>query len=188
MSRQNNRATPRPLSTVPLAFAALAAALIALCSWITVPAVVPFTLQTFAVFCALLLLGGRGGALAVTVYLLLGAVGVPVFAGFRGGVGTLFGATGGYLLGFLLTALFYWAVTALFGDKPWVRVLALVGGALLCYTFGTLWFVAVYTRETGAVGVTTAFGWCVAPFLLPDAAKLVLALAVSARVKKRLKF
>lgn len=167
-------------------FAAVGAALIALCAWITVPAPVPFTLQTFGVCCALLILGGKGGTLSILVYLLLGAVGAPVFAGFRGGPGALLGVTGGYLTGFLLMGLLYWLITALFKDKPWVRGAALAAGTLLLYAFGTLWFTAVYARETGPIGWGSALSLCVWPFLLPDAAKIALALAVCPRVKKRL--
>ena len=93
------------MRTQELARAALFAALIAICSWISIPTAVPFTLQTFAVFLALGVLGGKLGTLSVAVYLLLGAVGLPVFAGFQGGLGALLGATGGYLAGFLLTLL-----------------------------------------------------------------------------------
>ena len=96
------------MRTQELARAALFAALIAICSWISIPTAVPFTLQTFAVFLALGVLGGKLGTLSVAVYLLLGAVGLPVFAGFQGGLGALLGATGGYLAGFLLTALTVW--------------------------------------------------------------------------------
>ena len=87
-----------------MAYIALMAVVIALCSWISVPAAVPFTMQTFAVFCALLLLGGRRGTFAVALYILLGAFGLPVFSGFRGGIGALLGPTGGYIVGFLLCA------------------------------------------------------------------------------------
>ena len=69
------------MKTRELAYTGILAALIAVCSWISIPTAVPFTLQTFAVFLTLGLLGGRLGTLAVTVYLLLGAVGLPVFAG-----------------------------------------------------------------------------------------------------------
>jgi biotin transport system substrate-specific component len=86
---------------------ALGAVLIIICSWLTVPFAVPFTMQTFAVYCALLLLGGRRGLLAVLLYILLGAFGLPVFSGFRGGIGALLGPTGGYILGFLLCALLF---------------------------------------------------------------------------------
>lgn len=184
----STRTASRPFSAVALAQTALFAALIAVCSWITVPMVVPFTLQTFAVFLALLMLGGRRGTAAVTVYLLLGLVGAPVFSGFRGGVGVLFGATGGYLLGFLLTALLYWLVTALCGDRPLVRVLTLVAGNLLCYAFGTAWFVVVYAGTAAPVSVMTALAKCVFPFLIPDAAKLALAVLMASQLKKRLRF
>lgn len=170
-------------STASLVLTALFGAMLAICSWITVPAAVPFTLQTFGVYTALLVLGGRQGTLSVAVYLLLGAVGAPVFSGFRGGPGVLFGATGGYLVGFLLTALLYWLVTARLGEGTWVSALALAAGQLLAYAFGTLWFMMIYTQRLGA-----ALAVCVLPFLLPDAAKLLLALLAASRLKKRIKF
>lgn len=165
---------------------ALMAVLIAVCSWISIQTVVPFTLQTFAVFCALELLGGARGTIAVAVYLLLGAVGVPVFAGFTGGLGILLGSTGGYLLGFLLTGLVYWLFERL-GRSLWLHVAALLLGLALCYAFGTLWFIEVYSRANGPLSVMTALSWCVLPFLLPDGLKLALALLLSARVKPLLK-
>ena len=97
----------KKLSTVELVYIAVCAALMAVCSWISIPApapLAPFTLQTFAVFLILLLLGGRRGFFTVLTYILLGAVGLPVFAQFMGGVGVLFGTTGGYIIGFLFTA------------------------------------------------------------------------------------
>jgi biotin transport system substrate-specific component len=85
------------------------AALIAVCAWLSVPVgQIAVTMQTFGVFLTLLLMGGKKGTLACGVYLLLGAVGLPVFSGFQGGPGVLLGPTGGYLLGFLLLALCYW--------------------------------------------------------------------------------
>ena len=110
----------------------------AICSWISIPAPVPFTLQTFAVFLAPGLLGGKMGTIAVGTYLLLGAVGLPVFAGFSGGIGVLLGATGGYLLGFLLTTLVVWlAEIALGTSQPVFLASALVGQGL-CYLFGSV--------------------------------------------------
>ena len=88
-----------------LAYTALFTVLLAVCAWITVPLTVPFTLQTFGVFAALGTLGGRRGTYAVAAYLLLGLAGLPVFSGFRGGPGVLLGTTGGYILGFLASAL-----------------------------------------------------------------------------------
>ena len=81
-----------------LAFIGLFAVLIAVCSWITIPGAVPFTLQTFGVFCTLGMLGGRRGTCAILVYILLGIVGIPVFSGFTGGIGTLSGSLIGILI------------------------------------------------------------------------------------------
>ena len=84
-----------------MVYIAVFAVLIAICSWISIPTTVPFTLQTFAVFLAVGVLGGKRGSLSVLIYILLGAVGIPVFAGFSGGFGILLGQTGGYIVGFL---------------------------------------------------------------------------------------
>lgn len=101
----------RKYETVDLAYMALGAVLIALCSWISIPAVVPFTMQTFAVFLVLLILGGRRGTMTIVVYVLLGAVGLPVFSQFGAGIGALLGSTGGYILGFIFMGLTYRLVT-----------------------------------------------------------------------------
>jgi len=177
----------RKLRTIDLVYIALCAALMAVCSWISIPATVEFTMQTFAVFAALGLLGGRRALAAVCVYLLLGAVGLPVFAGFSGGPGALLGSTGGYLVGFAAMALVYWLMTALLGGGRLVRVAAMTAGLAVCYAFGTAWFVFVYTRQTGAVGWLTALGWCVFPFVIPDLIKMALALIVTDRLAKHIR-
>ena len=171
------------LRTRDLTYIALFAVLMAVCAWITIPMTVPFTLQIFAVFAALATLGGRRGAYAVAVYLLLGAVGLPVGAGFQGGLGWLLGTTGGYIVGFLCIALIYWLMTAKLGESLPVSIAACVLGLAVCYAFGTAWFMVVYARTTGPVGVMTALGWCVFPYVVPDLLKLVLAVTLSQRVK-----
>ena len=171
------------LRTRDLTHIALFAVLMAVCAWITIPMTVPFTLQIFAVFAALATLGGRRGTYAVAVYLLLGAVGLPVGAGFQGGLGWLLGTTGGYIVGFLCIALIYWLMTAKLGESLPVSIAACVLGLAVCYVFGTIWFIAVYARTTGPVGVMTALGWCVFPYVVPDLLKLVLAVTLSQRVK-----
>ena len=171
---------------IDLAYVAVCAALMAVCSWISIPATVPFTLQTFAVFCSLGLLGGRRGTAAILVYLLLGALGVPVFAGFSGGIGILFGTTGGYLLGFILMGLVYWLGERLSMDSRNIRIISMILGLLLCYAFGTAWFMFVYARQTGAIALDTALAWCVVPFILPDLVKMAMALLLSGRLRKAL--
>ncbi len=175
------------LRTIDLAYIAVFAVLIAACSWISIPAVVPFTLQTFAVFLTVLLLGGKKGTLAILVYLLLGAVGAPVFAGFSGGLSTLFGSTGGYLVGFLIIPLLYWAIVKTPGQNLVLKIAVLVVGQILCLALGTAWFMVVYAANTGAVSLMTALGWCVIPYLIPDAVKLVLAVLLASRLHRHVK-
>ena len=179
--------TKGSLKARDMAYIAVMVALMAICSWISIPAVVEFTMQTFAVFAALNLLGGKRALIAVGVYLLMGAIGLPVFAGFNGGLSALLGPTGGYLVGFAAMALVYWLITALAGEGRWVRVGALVAALAVCYAFGTAWFVIVYTQQSGAVGVMTALGWCVFPFIIPDLVKMALAFVLTERVAKLLR-
>ena len=175
--------------TRDLAYIALFAVLIAVCSWISIPTPwqISITLQCFAVFLAVGVLGGRRGTLAVLVYILLGAVGIPVFSGFRGGLGHLLGTTGGYIIGFLFTALVMWLMEALLGKKLWVLAVSMVLGLAVCYAFGTAWFMVVYARSSGAIGLGTALGWCVIPYIIPDVVKIVLALVLSRTLRKVLK-
>lgn len=164
---------------------ALLAAVTAVCAWISIPVLeIAFTMQTFAVFLTLGLLGGKRGTLTILCYVLLGAVGLPVFAGFRGGVGVLLGVTGGYIAGFLCSGLVYWLVTGLLGERLWVKVLGMVLGLLACYAFGSAWFMVVYFRGGNAIGLGTVLMKCVIPYLLPDAAKLALALYLSSRLQR----
>ena len=159
-------------STRDLCFCAIGAALIAVCAWISIPADVPFTLQTFAIFAVCGLLGGKRGTVSVLVYLLLGAVGAPVFAGFRGGFASLIGTTGGYLVGFILLALIIALAQAHWGLGQWVFVLSAAVGLLVCYAFGTAWFLIVYTR-TGAITLGVVLAKCV-PLCLPDRKLLLI--------------
>lgn len=179
--------TKSKITTKELVFTALMAVMIAVCSWISIPTTVPLTLQTFGIFMAVGLLGGKKGTIAVLVYILLGAVGIPVFAGFSGGIGVLFGTTGGYIVGFLLSALVYWAITAAFGEKLPIMIIAMVLGLIVCYAFGTAWFMIVYAKNTEAIGLMTALGWCVFPFVIPDAIKIAFAVVLSRQLKKYVK-
>ncbi len=179
--------TKSKITTKELVFTALMAVIIAVCSWISIPTTVPFTLQTFGVFMAVGLLGGKKGTISVLVYILLGAVGVPVFAGFSGGIGVLFGTTGGYIVGFLLSGLVYWAMTAAFGEKLPIMIIAMVLGLIVCYAFGTAWFMIVYAKNTAPIGLMTALGWCVFPFIIPDCIKIALAIVLTKQLKKYVK-
>lgn len=173
--------------TLTLTYIALSAALIAVCSWISIPTTVPFTLQTFAVCLVTALLGTKRGIFAVIVYICLGAVGFPVFSGFKGGFGVLLGTTGGYIIGFIFTALIVGLVVDKLGRSIPVMAAAMVIGIAVCYIFGTAWFMLVYTSQTGTVGLMTVLGWCVFPFIIPDIIKIVVATILADRLHKFIK-
>lgn len=174
--------------TLDIVYCGMFTVLLALCSWISIPSVVPFTLQTFAVFFTILMLGGRRGTITIAVYLLLGCLGVPVFSNFGAGVGYLLGTTGGYAVGFLFTALIMWGFEDISKGKPAVRILSMLLGLLACYAFGTLWFMRVYTNGGSTVTLSAVLGWCVLPFIIPDLAKMALAVLLGKRLKKLLPF
>lgn len=172
--------------TYDMAYIGVFAVLIAICSWISIPTAIPFTLQTFAVFLAVAVLGGKRGTLSVVVYVLLGAAGVPVFAGFTGGISIILNNTGGYIIGFIFSGLVMWLIERMFGRSLLVQGISMVLGLIVCYAFGTVWFMQLYLRNTGDVGLMTVLGWCVIPFIIPDAVKIALALTLSRALKKPL--
>ena len=173
--------------TYDMAYISMFSVIIAICSWISIPMTVPFTLQTFGVFAAVGILGGRRGTISVLLYILLGAIGVPVFAGFSGGLGVLTGNTGGYIVGFLFSALVMWGMEKAFGKSRLVLGISMVLGLLACYTVGTVWFMVVYAQGAGSVALMTVLGWCVIPFVIPDMVKIAAALFISKRIAGAIK-
>ena len=162
----------------------LFAALISITSFISIPiGTVPITLQTFGVFSTLMLIGGRRGSMSVAVYIALGAVGLPVFSGFSGGVGRLFDATGGFILGFLASAILYWLIARLLGSSLTATIISAVSAHVLLYIVGALWFFVGYSDGAGFLSTLTL---TVLPYLLPDAIKLFLAIFLCEKIKKRL--
>lgn len=166
-----------------LTFIGIFTALIVICSWISIPTIVPFTLQTLGIFLAVELLGGKRGFIAILVYILLGVIGLPVFAGFSGGIGVLLGIKGGYIIGFLAISLVMWGIILYFGDNVLSHIIGMLSGLLMCYALGTAWFMIVYTRSTGYIALKTVMSWCVLPFIIPDLVKLWAALLIAKRLK-----
>ena len=126
MAKENNK-------TYDLVYISMFTVLIAICSWISIPAAVPFTLQTLGVF--------------------------------------------------LASALVMWGMERAFGKGKKIQILSMLVGLLACYAVGTLWFMAVYTHQTGEVGILAVLGWCVFPFVIPDILKIALAVILSGRLK-----
>ncbi|MCI9126361.1 MAG: biotin transporter BioY [Eubacterium sp.] len=175
------------LTVQDMVLVAVFTALISVCSWITVPAAagqVPFTLQTFAVFVAAGTLGTKRGTLAVIVYLLIGFVGAPVFAGFTGGLSVLASPTAGYLIGFIFTALIVGFSTKIVKEKNQmtqtvVMAVAMILGAVVYYIFGTIWFMFVTEMN-----LLSSLSICVVPFIIPNFIKIVVAIIFVNRLKK----
>ena len=141
MSTQTQPYTGSRFSAKTLTMCAIFTALVAVCSQITIPLpIIPINLALFAVYLAGALLGPWRGALSLVVYLLLAAVGVPVMAGFRGGLGNLVGNTGGYVVGYIFAAFFTGLLAVKWGSKFWQLCVAMVLGCAVCYFFGTLWY------------------------------------------------
>ncbi len=129
---------------------------------------VPITGQTFAVLLVGAVLGSRRGLASMVLYLMEGALGLPFFAGGSGGVHVLFGATAGYLAGFLAAAF----LTGWLAEHGWDRrfrssILIFIGGNLIIYVFGVAWLAIVL----GSLQKAILAG--LLPFLIGDALKLL---------------
>lgn len=164
---------------------ALMAAILCILGPIAIPlGPIPFSLTPFIVFLTGYILGARNGSIAVIIYLLLGAVGLPVFSGYIGGLEKLTGVTGGYLIGFIFTAFLSGYAADRFKNekKSMIYILmAMAGGLFLLYAFGTIWFMIL----TGT-GLKASLSMCVIPFVPLDLCKAFLAYLVGNEVKKRI--
>ena len=175
---EENKIKQKKLSVRRMVLCSLFAALTAVCAWLSIPvADIAFTMQTFAVFLTLGILGGKWGTVSILIYLMMGIVGLPVFSGFQGGIGTLLGVTGGYIWGFLFSGLIFWALERV------SRPLAMAAGLLTCYACGSVWFL-VYA---GNASLGLVLLKCVVPYVIPDAVKLSMALTLSTRISRQLK-
>ena len=179
--RKRGKDMKRKIATKDLVLTALFAALTAVLAQIQLPiGPVPFNLAVFGAFLAGMLLEPAWAAASMGVYMLLGAVGIPVFAGFMGGPAVLLGKTGGYVIGYIFIALATALAVKRSGKLPVIGA-AMLAGLLVCYGFGTAWFMAV----TGA-DLVSALGWCVLPFIVPDVCKGVLACVLGRLLAGRL--
>lgn len=164
-----------------MVYGAIFGALTAIGSLIVIPLQpVPITLQTLFTSLAGLLLGGYTGALSQVIYILLGIIGLPVFAGGQAGIGILFGPLGGYLIGFIAGA---YIIGKIVEVKPeaglaWI-IMALVAGNLVIYTFGT-----AYLAWAAHFSLLKAFLTGVVPFLIGDTLKLAAAAWITVKLRK----
>lgn len=178
MTRLSSRPDTRKLTAC-----ALFAALMAVGAWISIPiGEISITMQLLPIMLASALLSPMYAALSVTVYVLLGAIGLPVFAGFRAGVGVLAGATGGYIVGFVVGALLTSLIITRWGLAWWKQALAMVLGVAVCYAIGTAWFMHLTGR-----GLVSCLSICVLPFIPFDLAKIAVSVVLSLRLRQPMK-
>lgn len=175
---------PSPTKTRSMMVASLLAALLAASAWITIPiGAVPVTLQVFVVLLAGLLLSPRWAFAAVSSYVLLGAIGVPVFSGAQGGLGVLAGPTGGYIFGFAAAAAMVAAARGLLVPRAGSRTVP-------CYLSALLGVIVIYALGWAQLSMVTGMGSIealsvgVVPFLVPDAVKAAVAVAVAGTLRR----
>ena len=155
---------------------------------------VPMSLATLMLYLSVYILGKKHATISCGIYLLIGLVGLPVFSGFTGGAGKLFGPTGGYLIGYLaLTWIGGWCVekwSSVSGNAGGsgtsrlnflLQMLGLVLGTAVCYLFGTLWL-----AYQAGMDFLAALSVGVLPFIIGDVVKIVVSVAVGNLVRKRL--
>lgn len=159
----------------------LFSAVISITAMISVPFPIPFTLQTFSIFLALMTLNGKCGFACVALYIALGIIGLPVFAGFGAGFGYFFGASGGFVIGFFAAAALYLVIEKCFGIGKYRKLIYSFICLSITYVIGTLWFSYVYSSDYAFIASLTV---CVLPFIIPDIIKIMLAYYVSERLRK----
>ncbi|OUQ81640.1 biotin transporter BioY [Flavonifractor sp. An100] len=165
----------------PLAMTAVMAAVTCVLGPMSISVgVIPVSFTNLAIYLSLYILGWKRGSISYLVYMLIGMVGMPVFSGYAGGFGKLFGPTGGYILGFLPMAIIAgWVIDH--SRKPLVQLAGMILGTAVCYAFGTAWFCVQAGYTVGA-----ALSLCVFPFIPVDIAKMVIAMGLGTVLRSRL--
>ncbi len=166
--------------TKDLVLIALFAALTAICSQISVPlpfTPVPINLATAAVMLSGLMLKGLKGAFSQLVFIVLGAIGLPVFSAFSGGLGWLLGPTGGYIFGYFFMALSIGLILSKKDTKP-IIIVAMVVGTLVCYILGSIWF--MYLTQNN---LASTLMLCVVPFLIGDIVKIIVCFLIYLKLR-----
>ena len=172
----------RPGKTYAITLTALMTAVTCILAPLSIPiGPVPISFTNLAIYLSLYLLGWKRGTISYLIYLLIGLIGLPVFSGFTGGPAKLAGPTGGYIIGFIAMAIIAGLVIDHF-HKPWIQLIGMIVGTIVCYIFGTAWFCSV-AKST----VAGALAICVFPFIPADLVKMVIAMIIGPMIKKRIR-
>lgn len=165
-----------------MVFMAIFAAIICIAAPVSVQiGPIPITLATFAIYLTGAILGGKRGMIAVIVYIMLGAVGLPVFSNFNGGFAALLGPTGGYIIGYVPLVFLTGIFSEMNSKKHRTMVIGMLLGTIALYTFGTAWFMIMTKSSLGR-----ALSLCALPFVPGDGLKIVCVTAIALPLKSKL--
>jgi len=143
---------------------------------------VDISLGTLAIYFVLSVLGMKLGTLSIVIYILLGLAGLPVFTGFMGGPGKLFGPTGGYIIGYIFMALLCGFFIDKWGDKLYLTFLGMLLGTAVLYLFGTVWL-----AYQASLTFPEALAMGVLPYIPLDLVKLIAGTTVGTQLRRRLR-
>lgn len=161
---------------------ALFAAFIGIFAQLTIPLpLIPITGQTFAIGFTITVLGLRYGSLSVFIYILLGMIGIPVFSAMSGGLGIILGPTGGYIIGFIPTAIIMGFYLKQFGTSKSHAILANLIGMMITLAFGTIWL-----KYGSGFSWSTAISAGIYPFLIVGIIKAIFAALAGVTIRQRL--
>lgn len=173
----------KKMSIKDLCLISLFVALITVCSWVSIPLAVPVTMQVFAVFLSCAYLGLSKGVLCVSAYILLGAVGVPVFSNFRGGISHLFTVSGGFIIGFLFSAVIIGFMLKKKENSFKFMLFSMTIALFICYVVGSAWILILTTDNLNTNLVLNLLVGLI-PLLLMDLIKVFMAAFLAVKLKK----
>ena len=176
---------PRKSSIGDLALIALFVALLALCSYISIPlGGANITLQLFGVYLCIFCLGAKKGLGSIAVYVIGGTIGLPLFSGFTGGLSVILGPFGGYIIGFIPSALIFTFLLHILGKTKAKLFISALISLPFCYLIGTLWYCGVYLGDLTPQRFTSVLPICVLPYVIPDVLKLIGASILGNKINK----
>ena len=171
------------LSTKKLTLAALMSALLCLLAPLSIPiGPVPITLSLFVIYIISYVLDVNTAIISVFIYLLIGAAGIPVFAGYKSGIGIILGPSGGYLISYLLIVYISSYINNKYPNKKIVQLFAMFISLIICYIIGTIWF-SVFKKMTFVESLFI----CVFPFIITDMIKIIAACIIGTEIRQRLR-
>lgn len=172
------------MQVIDMVLCSIFAAVMCIFSMITIPiGVVSVTLAVFGVMLTTLTLGTKRAVVSIALFILIGAIGLPVFSGFKGGISVLFGPTGGYITSYIFMALTVGLLTKKLPTNKtaafFIKTLACLAGLTVCYILGTAQFMLLQS-----VSISQAVWLCVIPFIPFDIVKIICAVTISDAIKR----